>query len=98
MSAVRVTGLEPECLWRSWSRVVILFGILINVVSGCAALDRNAHAGALAQSAGLTREQVVARDFALAAFARVTRPDQPLDVYIETANTHRLSQRLKCSP
>jgi hypothetical protein len=53
------------------------------VLSGCTTLDRGAHAEALAQPAGLKREQVAGGDFVLTAFARITRPDQPLDVYIE---------------
>jgi dienelactone hydrolase len=53
------------------------------LTGGCAGLDRDAHADALAASAGLKREQIVSGDFVLTAFTRVTRPGAPLDVYIE---------------
>jgi len=52
------------------------------LLSGCAS-DPNANAEAMAQPAGLQREQVPAGIFVLTAFYRVTRTDQPLTVYIE---------------
>jgi pimeloyl-ACP methyl ester carboxylesterase len=69
--------------WRLWLCFAIQCAILINLLAGCATLDRDAHADTLAQPAGLKREQIAAGDFVLTAFVRVTRPDQPLDVYIE---------------
>ncbi|PLZ01721.1 alpha/beta hydrolase [Burkholderia sp. WAC0059] len=59
---------------------VLACGLL---ASGCAPLDRNAHADALAKPAGLEREQIAADGFVLTAFTRITRPDAPLDLYIE---------------
>ena len=50
---------------------------------GCATLDRSGHADRVALRAGLAREQVSAGRFRLTTFVRVTRPDQPLDLYIE---------------
>lgn len=57
--------------------------LLIFVTTGCAMLDRNAHADALAAPAGLTRELITTDGFVLTAYARISRPDEPLDVYIE---------------
>ncbi|VVE88160.1 alpha/beta hydrolase [Pandoraea bronchicola] len=53
------------------------------LVSGCASLDRDAHADSLAKPAGLQREVLVAGDFRLTAFSRITRADKPLRIYIE---------------
>ncbi|QHE94773.1 alpha/beta hydrolase [Pandoraea fibrosis] len=61
---------------------VSLLGV-VSVMSGCASLDRNAHADALAQPAGLRREVLAAGDFRLTTFSRITRPDAPLRIYIE---------------
>lgn len=55
---------------------------LLALLSGCAG-DPLAHADALAKPGGLQREQVAAGDFLLTAYVRITRPDQPLTVYIE---------------
>lgn len=49
--------------------------------AGCASPDM--HADKLAQTAGLQREQIHAKDFVLTAFSRIARPDLPLDIYIE---------------
>jgi len=64
-------------------RSVIALLALSMLLSACTTLDRNAHADALAVPAHLTREQVEAGSFVLTAFARITRPDQPLTIYIE---------------
>ncbi|ALF86655.1 MULTISPECIES: alpha/beta hydrolase family protein [Ralstonia solanacearum species complex] len=78
--------LKPMSM-RSGSRGVAvgLSGILLltGPMSGCTALDRNAHAEAQAAAAGLHREQLDAGGFVLTAYARMTRPDAPLDLYIE---------------
>ena len=55
----------------------------MSLVSGCASLDRSAYAETLAQPAGLQREILVSSGFHLTAFLRITRPDQPLRIYIE---------------
>jgi hypothetical protein len=58
---------------------LLLFGAL----SGCAALDRDAHADALAQPAHLHRQLVDTGPFVLTAFSRISQPAKPLRVYIE---------------
>lgn len=57
--------------------------VVLTWVAGCTSLDRNAHADALAQPAGLHREVLTAGDFKLTAFSRITRTDQPVRIYIE---------------
>lgn len=56
---------------------------LVSSASGCASLDRDAHAESLAGPAGLQRETLSAGDFRLTAFSRITRADKPLRIYIE---------------
>lgn len=53
------------------------------MLPGCATLEPNAHADALAAPAHLRRSLVDTRGFVLTAFSRVSRPDAPLRVYIE---------------
>ncbi|WP_231973347.1 alpha/beta fold hydrolase [Ralstonia insidiosa] len=60
--------------------LLLVFCVLL---SACATLDRNAHADALAAPFQLHRELVKTDHFVLTAFARITRPDQPLTIYIE---------------
>lgn len=67
---------SPRALWP-------LSIVLCALLSGCATLDRNAHADALAAQSHLHRALVKTDPFALTAFARITRQDQPLTVYIE---------------
>ncbi|VVE43390.1 alpha/beta hydrolase [Pandoraea terrigena] len=55
----------------------------VSLVSGCASLDRDAHAASLARPAGLKRETLSAGEFRLTAFSRITRTDKPLRIYIE---------------
>jgi hypothetical protein len=57
--------------------------LLVSLMTGCASFDRNAQADALAAPAGLHRERIDAGHFVLTAFVRITRPDAPLDLYIE---------------
>ncbi|MEW6345197.1 MAG: alpha/beta hydrolase [Pseudomonadota bacterium] len=57
--------------------------LLVSLITGCVTLDRGAHADALAKPAGLKRELIDTDSFVLTAFARITRADEPLDVYIE---------------
>ncbi|MDE1181862.1 alpha/beta hydrolase [Paraburkholderia sp.] len=52
-------------------------------LSGCASLDRTAHADSLAQPAGMQRELIDTGTFVLTAYSRITRPDRPVDIYIE---------------
>jgi pimeloyl-ACP methyl ester carboxylesterase len=57
--------------------------LLIGLMTGCASFDRNVQADALAAQAGLHRERIDTGHFVLTAFARITRPDAPLHLYIE---------------
>lgn len=63
--------------------LAVLLVVACSLLSGCTVLDRDAHADALAAPSQLHREQVKAAPFVLTAFVRITRPDQPLTVYIE---------------
>ncbi|SCK24697.1 alpha/beta fold hydrolase [Vogesella sp. LIG4] len=67
---------------RRWAALMLAAALAV-LLGGCAELDRNAHAAALAAPAGLKREQVATGQFVLTAFARITRADQALTVYIE---------------
>lgn len=64
-----------------------LISLLIGLLAGCVAVadptGRNQHAGNLARSGGLTRAQVQTERFLLTSFARITRVDLPLTIYIE---------------
>jgi pimeloyl-ACP methyl ester carboxylesterase len=62
---------------------VLTMLLLPGIMTGCSGLDPNVHADSLAASAGLIREQIDSGGFVLTAFARVSRADQPLTVYIE---------------
>jgi pimeloyl-ACP methyl ester carboxylesterase len=55
---------------------------MICLLTACAG-DPATHADAMAQPAGLQREQVQAGAFLLTSYARITRTDQSLTVYIE---------------
>lgn len=68
-----------------WSRLAMALGMgcIVALSAGCASLDRNAHADALASAAGLKREMVAGGDFHLTMFSRITRADKPLRIYIE---------------
>ena len=56
---------------------------LCAALAGCALADPNEHADAVAGVAHLQRETLETRDFVLTGFVRITRPDAPLDLYIE---------------
>jgi hypothetical protein len=57
--------------------------LLVSLISGCATLDRDAHANAQAGPAGLRRELIDTDSFVLTAFSRISKPGEPLDLYIE---------------
>lgn len=61
----------------------LLAALLTACLLAACAGDPTAHADAMAQPAGLRRDQVRAGDFVLTAYFRITRSDQPLTVYIE---------------
>lgn len=74
---------------RPWGRaqscvatIVIALSVL-GALSGCTALDRDAHADALAGGAHLQRQLVDSGRFVLTAFVRISAPREPLRVYIE---------------
>jgi hypothetical protein len=56
---------------------------LLGALTGCAALDPDAHANALAEPAHLHRQLVDTGPFVLTAFSRISQPRKPLRVYIE---------------
>ncbi|HTK00259.1 MAG TPA: alpha/beta hydrolase [Bordetella sp.] len=56
---------------------------VLSLLAGCASIDRNEHADAMARAAGLTRELVHTDAFVLTAYARIGDPAQPLDIYFE---------------
>jgi dienelactone hydrolase len=71
---------------KSASRLTLvrccLFALaLAGALAGCA--DPNEHADAMAQPAGLRREQIDAGRFVLTTFVRISHPELPLTVYIE---------------
>jgi hypothetical protein len=53
------------------------------MLSGCVGMDTNQHADAMASAAGMSRELVHTDSFTLTTFSRISRPGQPLAVYIE---------------
>lgn len=57
--------------------------LAVGLTSGCASLDRDAHAQTLAEAGGLHRETVQGGPFVLTVFSRITRPDAPVRIYIE---------------
>ncbi|MGN6579146.1 MAG: alpha/beta hydrolase [Bordetella sp.] len=56
---------------------------LCAMLGGCMLADPNQHAEVVAAPAHLQRETFATRDFLLTGFVRITRPDAPLDLYIE---------------
>lgn len=71
--------------WRYPVWTILLVGALLamGLLAGCANLDPNAHADALAATGRLQPEQVRTDSFLLTAFVRIERPDRPLTIYIE---------------
>lgn len=70
-------------LYGRWLRA----GLLITLLGGCAETpltpELNQHADSMARPAGLQRALVQTDGFVLTSFYRITRPDQPLTIYIE---------------
>lgn len=60
----------------SWLTIVL-------PLAGCAGLDRDSTADALAGGAGMTRALIATDDFVLTSFSRITDPGAPVTVYIE---------------
>ena len=63
--------------------LAVLAALVLPGLAGCAALDRDAAADAIARPGGLERTEMSAGDFVLTAYARVTRPSAAVTVYIE---------------
>lgn len=82
MSSLRMFRGARGRFARRGAALLLVVGATL-VLGACAQFDRTAHADALAAPAGLEREQIKTADFVLTAYARVTRPDRPIDVYIE---------------
>jgi dienelactone hydrolase len=64
------------------SAALVVLSVMASL-AGCTALDRNAHADALAEPAHLQRVSVDTGSFILTAYVRISQPDMPLRVYIE---------------
>ncbi len=67
---------------RPSNPVVLATWLVACLLTACAG-DPNVHADAMAQPAGLRRDQVQAGLFVLTTYSRITRTDQALTVYIE---------------
>ncbi len=64
--------------------IAVVGGVLSALLSGCATIDPNGHADAIATPAGLSRETIPTKQgFALTSYGRITRATEPIDVYIE---------------
>ena len=79
---------EGRCahLSRQAANCVATVAVALCVVgaqTGCAVLDRDAHAQALAERGRLERQRVDTGRFVLTAFVRISQPRVPLHVYIE---------------
>jgi len=57
--------------------------MILPILAGCAAIDRDGHADALATPARMNRLLIAADPFVLTAFVRVADPAQPVTIYIE---------------
>ncbi len=72
--------------WSAMAAIRYIAGLSLGAIllmSGCSSLDRDEHAEALAEPAGLHRETLQTRDFVLTAFARIAHADAPVRIYIE---------------
>jgi hypothetical protein len=65
------------------TRLFTLLAAAFPGLAGCAAIDRDANADALARPAGLQRMLIKTDPFALTTFARIRDPGQPVTIYIE---------------
>jgi hypothetical protein len=76
---------SPEALNHAlrWSLKAALLAAAAFTMSACSVLDRTTHAEALAQPAGLAREQIDTGTFVLTAWSRVARRDQDVTIYLE---------------
>lgn len=65
----------------------LLASLLVTLLSGCAETqlspELNRHADDIARPAGFQRAFIQTDGFVLTSFYRITRPDQPLTIYIE---------------
>ena len=63
--------------------VAICLALSLPALAGCAALDRDMNAEAIAKPAGLKRMAMKTDAFVLTAFVRIADPTAPVNVYIE---------------
>ncbi|VFR53272.1 hypothetical protein BRI6_2815 [plant metagenome] len=63
--------------------LALALALAMTLSAGCASVDRQAHADALAAAGHLQHERLQADAFVLTAYTRITRADQPLRVYLE---------------
>ena len=71
---------------RPWPTAAMIWTCALGgcaLLGGCMSLDAKGHAQRLAQAAGLHEVLVRADPFVLTSFFRVSRIDQPIDIYIE---------------
>jgi hypothetical protein len=61
----------------------LFLALALPALAGCATIDRDANADALAGPVGLKRMIVKADPFVLTTFARIRDPGQPVTIYIE---------------
>ena len=61
----------------------VLFAMTLPALAGCAAVDRDANAEAIARPAGLKRMTLPTDTFVLTTYTRLTTPYAPITVYIE---------------
>jgi hypothetical protein len=66
---------------RAW--VDICLALSLPALAGCAALDRDMNAEAIAKPAGLKRMAMKTDAFILTTFVRIADPNAPVNVYIE---------------
>lgn len=64
-------------------RIVFIGLLALPFLAGCAAIDRDANAEALAKPAGMSRMLMKTDPFMLTTFARITNRTQPVTIYIE---------------
>ena len=75
--------------------ITLLVLTVAAMLVGCAATPQQ-NADALAQPAGLKRQQVRGGDFLLTAYVRIARADLPLTVYIEGDGRAWRGPRVAC--
>lgn len=74
-----------KMIWNKCSRLIGIMAVLM--LTGCAAMpifaDRQEAAGLAAREKGFNRLNIRTASFQLAAYVRITRPGDPLTIYVE---------------